>query len=173
MGSFFFLSYIFGVDFRSYADWLACRQYVINVISGEERHKGEWSVLCLPNLALGLFVRMLMPLNTNAYASCGRPSVNFIDRFNLGHFILIAKPLHLVALGASSNTVAYVQIMLKCLAWMWTYCKMFCILCLCIILCDTSKASENLTFVLKRSHSVESFCYHHYLLSGYYEDQRL
>ena len=29
--------------------------------------------------------------------------------------------------------------------------KMFCILCLCIILCDTSKASENLTFVLKQS----------------------
>ena len=28
---------------------------------------------------------------------------------------------------------------------------MFCILCLCIILCDTSKASENPTFVLKRS----------------------
>ena len=29
--------------------------------------------------------------------------------------------------------------------------KMFCILCLCIIVCDTSKASENLTFVF-------SFC---------------
>ena len=28
---------------------------------------------------------------------------------------------------------------------------MVCILCLCIILCDTSKASENLTFVLKQS----------------------
>ena len=28
---------------------------------------------------------------------------------------------------------------------------MFCILCLCIILCDISKASENLTFVLKQS----------------------
>ena len=29
--------------------------------------------------------------------------------------------------------------------------KMFCILCICIILCDTSKASQNLTFILKRS----------------------
>ena len=29
--------------------------------------------------------------------------------------------------------------------------KVFCILCLCIILCDTSKASENLTFILKQS----------------------
>ena len=27
---------------------------------------------------------------------------------------------------------------------------MYCILCLCIILLDTSKASENLTFILKR-----------------------
>ena len=34
---------------------------------------------------------------------------------------------------------------------------MFFILCLCIILCDTSKALENLTFVLK-SHFVECFC---------------
>ena len=31
------------------------------------------------------------------------------------------------------------------------YVKMFCILCLCIILYDTSKAPENLTFVLKQS----------------------
>ena len=28
---------------------------------------------------------------------------------------------------------------------------------LCTILCDTSKASENLTFVLKQCHSVECF----------------
>ena len=55
--------------------------------------------------------------------------------------------------------------------------KMFCILCLilyfliilCIILCDTSKASENLTFVLKQSHSVECVL----LSSGCHEDQRL
>ena len=32
------------------------------------------------------------------------------------------------------------------------YVKVFCILCLCIILFDTSKASENLTFILS------SFC---------------
>ena len=37
------------------------------------------------------------------------------------------------------------------------YVKMFCILCLCIILYDTSKAPENLTFVLKQSHSVDSY----------------
>ena len=29
--------------------------------------------------------------------------------------------------------------------------KVFCILFLCIILCDTSKASENLTFISKQS----------------------
>ena len=37
--------------------------------------------------------------------------------------------------------------------------KVFCILCLCIILCDTSKASENLTFILKQSLSVVVFIY--------------
>ena len=53
--------------------------------------------------------------------------------------------------------------------------KMFCGFCFiwyCIILCNTSKRSENLTFVLKQSHSVEWFCCHHYLLSGQ-EDQRV
>ena len=55
-------------------------------------------MLYLPNLALGLFVRTLISL-TNAYASCGRTSVNFIDRFDLGRFIPTVKPLHLVASG--------------------------------------------------------------------------
>ena len=50
--------------------------------------------------------------------------------------------------GASSSTVCtdYVEVFS-----MNVNLKMFCILCLCIILCDTSKASENLTFVLKQS----------------------
>ena len=34
--------------------------------------------------------------------------------------------------------------------------SMFCILCLCIILCATRKASENLTFVLKQSRILSS-----------------
>ena len=38
------------------------------------------------------------------------------------------------------------------------YVKVFCILCLCIILFDTSKASENLTFILKQSLILSSFC---------------
>ena len=46
---------------------------------------------------------------------------------------------------------------------------MFCILCLCIILRDTSTASEKLTFLSKQSHSVECFCCHGYLLSGCHE----
>ena len=81
---------------------------------------------CLARL-YELFVGTLISL-TNAYAGCGRPTLNFIERFDLGRSVPTAKPLHL---------------------------KTFCILCLCIILCDTSKASENLTFVLKQSHSVE------------------
>ena len=38
------------------------------------------------------------------------------------------------------------------------YVKVSCILCLCIILFDTSKASENLTFILKQSLILSSFC---------------
>ena len=38
------------------------------------------------------------------------------------------------------------------------YVKVFCILCLCIILFDTSKASENLTFSPKQSLILLSFC---------------
>ena len=39
-----------------------------------------------------------------------------------------------------------------------THVKVFCILCLCIILFDISKASENLTFILKQSLILSSFC---------------
>ena len=34
----------------------------------------------------------------------------------------------------------------------------FFILCLCIIFCDTRKASENLTFILKQSIILSSVC---------------
>ena len=67
-----------GVDFRSFADWLARRQYVIKMSSGEERNVGERSVTWLN----GLFVRTLIS-RTNAYAGCGRPNLNFIERFVL------------------------------------------------------------------------------------------
>ena len=56
------------------------------------------------------------------------------------------------------------------------YVKVFCILCLSIILFDTSKALKNLTFILTaKSHSVEFLyvCYCYYLLSGYHEDRRV
>ena len=74
MGSVCFSDYSLGVDFRSLC-WLVRAP----PISGEERNVGEWSVLCLP----GLFVRTLISL-TNAYAGCGRPTLNFAERFCLG-----------------------------------------------------------------------------------------
>ena len=91
-------------------------------VAKNEMWASEVCFACLTWL-YGLFVRTLISL-TNAYAGCGRPTLNFIERFDLGRSVPTAKPLHL---------------------------KTFCILCLCIILCDTSKASENLTFVLKQS----------------------
>ena len=52
--------------------------------------------------------------------------------------------------------------------------NMFCILCLCIILCDTSNCVRKSDFSFERkSHSVECFCCHHYLLSGCHEYQTL
>ena len=38
------------------------------------------------------------------------------------------------------------------------YVKVFCILCRCIILSHASKASEDLTFILKQSLILSSFC---------------
>ena len=47
----------------------------------EERNVDDVCLACLTWL-YGLFVGTLIPL-TNAYADCGRPVVNFIERFRL------------------------------------------------------------------------------------------
>ena len=96
----FFFSYLisfWGIDFRSYADWLACCQYVINVIchlAKNEIWAREVCFACLTWL-YGLLVRTLISL-TNAYTGCGRPTLNFIERFVS---VPTAKPLHLVSVG--------------------------------------------------------------------------
>ena len=87
-----FSSYFWGVDFRSYADWLACRQYTIDVIWRRTKC-GRVKCACLPWL-YGLFVRTLIS-RTNAYAGCGRPTLNFIEHLDLGRSVPTAKPLHL------------------------------------------------------------------------------
>ena len=43
----------------------------------------EGCFACL-TLLYGLFVRTLIPLTNYAYAGCGRPKLNFIERFRLG-----------------------------------------------------------------------------------------
>ena len=53
-----------------------------------------------------LFVETLISL-TNAYVGCGRFTLNFIERFDLGRFVPTAKPFYLVS-------VVYVQIMSNC-----------------------------------------------------------
>ena len=89
-----------------------------------------------------LFVGTLISL-TNAYAGYGRPTLDFIERFDLGRSVPTAKPLHLVSVGHNVCTDYVDQFSMNmCL-------KMFCTRCLIIlsiILCDTSKASENLIF---------------------------
>ena len=51
-------------------------KYRLHGASGEERNVG---FSCLTWL-YGLFVRTLISV-TNAYAGCGRPTLNFIERF--------------------------------------------------------------------------------------------
>ena len=53
---------------------------------------------CLACLAwlYELFVGTLISLRN---AGCGRPTLNFIEHFDLGLSILTAKPLHLVSVG--------------------------------------------------------------------------
>ena len=46
----------------------------------------------------GLFVRTLI-WRTSAYAGSGRPTLNFIERLDLGRSIPTAKSLHLVSFG--------------------------------------------------------------------------
>ena len=118
-----------------------------NMSSGEERNVSEWSVLCFPDLWT---VRTLIS-RTDAYAGSGRPTLNFIECFELGSLRSdTAKPLHqFVSLGRKQLHRMYTDYVAG-LAWMWTE-ICYCILCLSIILFDTSKASGNLTFVLKQS----------------------
>ena len=63
-----------------------------------------------------------------------------------------AKPLHLVTYVQNVDQFC-MNMNLK------MFCRLclilYCLIILCIIPCDTSKASENLTFLLKQSHSVE------------------
>ena len=90
---------------------------------------------------------------TDTYACCGRPTQNVIECFELGSLHSnTMKPLHLVSVRHKKqhHITMYTDLCVKLLS-MNVNLNMFCILCLCIILCDTSKASENLTFVLKQS----------------------
>ena len=99
-------------------------------------------MLCLSWL-YGLFVRTLIS-HTNAYASCSRTTLNFIEHFDFSCSIPTAKPLQVVSVSHSSTVgTDYVELFSMNVNF-----KMFCIFCLCIILCDTSKVSENLTLIL-------------------------
>ena len=71
-----------GVNFRSYADWLVRRQYVINVISRRTKCGLEKCALLAQLGATGCLLELISP--TNAYASCSRPKLNFIERLVLG-----------------------------------------------------------------------------------------
>ena len=117
----------------------------------------------------GLFVRTFISL-TNAYATCGRPTLNFIERFWLGS--VSRQRSHFTS--CQSGAVAYVQIMPNYLAWLWTQ-KLFCMRSLSLYYCMWSQVKRQKIWLLSqpKSHSGEGFSRHHYLFSGRHEDQSL
>ena len=123
-----------GVNFRSYADWLVRRQYVINVISRRTKCGLEKCALLAQLGAMDCLLELISP--TNAYASCGRLKLNFIERLVLGHSLLF-RPL------AERHVYRFVcrTVELKDVLHSFSF----------YIICATNKASENLTFVLKQS----------------------
>ena len=90
---YYYYYYYYLEDLRSYADWLVRRQYLASSVIWRRTKCGN--VLCFPWLH-GLFVRTLMS-RADADAGCGRPTLNFIERFELGSLRSdTVKPLHLV-----------------------------------------------------------------------------
>ena len=106
---FVFLIIYLRFDLWSYVDWLVRHQYIITA-------KERMCFACLTWL-YGLFVRTFIS-RINAYAGCSRPTLNFIERFDLGCSIPSLRS-HFTScqLGAS---IVCIQIMLNFLAWMWT-----------------------------------------------------
>ena len=80
------------------------------VASGKERNVASDVCFACLTWLYGLFVRRLISL-TNAFAGCGRPTLNFIERFWLG---LVSQQrshsVHFVSVGPTA-VAAYVQIM--------------------------------------------------------------
>ena len=139
-----FFFYKSGVPNTVY-NYLGCRHQVL-------KWKCEVEVKC-DLLPLALWTVWTLISCTDTYACCGRPTQNVIECFELGSLHSnTVKPLHLVSVRHKQqhHITMYTDLCVKLFS-MNVNLKMFCILCLCIILCDTSKASENLTFVLKQS----------------------
>ena len=85
-----------------YADWLAANNHVlcswvkyswaddmVQVAKNEMWARVKCALLARLTL-YGLFIRTLISL-TNAYAGCRRPTLNFIERFDLDRSVPTAK----------------------------------------------------------------------------------
>ena len=111
----------------------------------EEQDVDKQCVLCFPGLAwlYQLFVGTLISV-TNTYTGCDRPTINFIEHFDLSRSVPTAKPLHLMSVGCSVYMYRLCQTVLHSLCLILSHHSF-------IIVCDTNKTSENLTFVPKQS----------------------
>ena len=71
--------------------------------SGQLKNRMSKNDVCFACLAwlYELFVGTLISLR-NAYAGCGRPTLNVIERFDSGRSVPTAKPLHLPGEGGGT-----------------------------------------------------------------------
>ena len=99
----------------------------------------------------GLSVKTLISRTNYAHSGCGRLTLNFIECFVLGRSLPFRQRSHFTSCQSGTNRIICMNVNLKMIT--------------------TSKASV-ISFETK-SHSIECFCCHHYLLSGCHEDQRL
>ena len=74
--------------------------------SGQLKNRMSKNDVCFACLAwlYELFVGTLISLR-NAYAGCGRPTLNVIERFDSGRSVPTAKPLHLPGEGGGYSYI--------------------------------------------------------------------
>ena len=108
--------------------WLVCGLMTRSLLSADHvlrKYKMATSDVCFACLTwlYELFVGMLISL-MNAYASCGRPTLNFSEHIDLGrskgHSVPTVKPLHLITYVQNVDQFSMMNMNLK----------IFCRLCL-------------------------------------------
>ena len=161
MGFFCFVA-VLVLPILHFGRWLVRGLMTRSLLSADHRevhwaeNVEEWCVFCLPSMAL-------WTVSWDAHITYER-----IRWLRLGSLCSYSEATsHPVTMHMYAQNVNQFSMNMNSKMFCINRLILYCLIILCIILCHTSKASENLTFALKQSHSVEWFCCHHYLLSGH------